>query len=258
MSVKDLSLTASLEDYLEAIAFLAEGKGHAHSNEIAERLGVKMPSVTVALRQLSERGLVCYERYMPITLTEAGEKAAATILRRHEALRKFFTGVLAIDEEEADRAACRVEHAVGEIITSRLIEFTDFIETCPRAGVEWIRGFGDRCTDSRNEEKCHECLAKCVREHEEAHTAETKASGAQTTTLDVLLPGERGEVVRVGTGIDRLRLASMGVLSGASVHVLKVAPLGDPISIRVKGYELSMRKEEAREIVVVREILDGR
>ena len=51
-------LSASLEDYLEAIAELCSKEGHAHSKEIAEKLSVKMPSVTEALRQLVEMGYI--------------------------------------------------------------------------------------------------------------------------------------------------------------------------------------------------------
>jgi ferrous iron transport protein A len=69
--------------------------------------------------------------------------------------------------------------------------------------------------------------------------------------LSELEPQERGRIVKVGgRGGIRRRLLDMGVVSGAMVEVERVAPLGDPIEIRVKGYDLALRKEEAENIQV--------
>ena len=70
-------------------------------------------------------------------------------------------------------------------------------------------------------------------------------------TLSELEPQEKGRIVKVGgrRGIRR-RLLDMGVVAGAEVQVQRVAPLGDPVEIRVKGYDLALRKEEARSIQV--------
>jgi len=58
--------------------------------------------------------------------------------------------------------------------------------------------------------------------------------------------GESGEVVRVGgEGRMRRRLFDMGITPGAPVFMRKVAPLGDPIEVNVRGYELTLRKGEA-------------
>ena len=69
--------------------------------------------------------------------------------------------------------------------------------------------------------------------------------------LNELEPKEKGRIVRVGgrKGIRR-RLLDMGVVSGAMVEVQRVAPLGDPVEVRVKGYELALRLEEAANIQI--------
>jgi ferrous iron transport protein A len=69
--------------------------------------------------------------------------------------------------------------------------------------------------------------------------------------LSELEPAEAGRIVRMG-GRDeiRRRLLDMGVVTGVVVEVQRVAPLGDPVEIRVKGYDLALRKEEARRIQV--------
>ena len=65
-------LTQSLEDYLEAIYDLMQETKSVRCSSIADRLHVKRPSVTNALRALSERGLIVYLPYVPISLTEQG------------------------------------------------------------------------------------------------------------------------------------------------------------------------------------------
>ena len=72
-----------------------------------------------------------------------------------------------------------------------------------------------------------------------------------TKPLSELKPKEKGNIIKVGgKGSTHRRILDMGVVSGASVEVQRVAPLGDPIEIRVKGYNLTLRKEEAENILV--------
>ena len=63
--------------------------------------------------------------------------------------------------------------------------------------------------------------------------------------------GETVKVVKLhGEGAIKRRIMDMGITKGASVHVRKVAPLGDPIEVTVRGYELSLRKDEAENVIV--------
>jgi Fe2+ transport system protein FeoA len=69
--------------------------------------------------------------------------------------------------------------------------------------------------------------------------------------LSELKPKERGTIVKVGgDGPVHRRILDMGVVPGTEVEVVKVAPLGDPVALLIRGYHLSLRKEEAREIFV--------
>jgi len=66
-----------------------------------------------------------------------------------------------------------------------------------------------------------------------------------------LKPGQRGIISKVGgSGQIRRRILDMGVVPQTEVGVERVAPLGDPIEVRIKGYHLSLRKEEAANIYV--------
>ena len=123
--------TASMEDYLEAIANLGEGRKVVRVKQISEMLGVKMPSVTSALKKLSERELVEHERYGQIKLTPEGDKVAQDVIRRHEALTSFFAQALGIDHETAEEDACKIEHVISPLSMERLIKFVEFIGACP-------------------------------------------------------------------------------------------------------------------------------
>lgn len=69
--------------------------------------------------------------------------------------------------------------------------------------------------------------------------------------LSELKKGDRGKIIKVsGKGSVHRRLLDMGLVSGSEVEMQRVAPLGDPIEIKVKGYNLSLRKEEASAIDV--------
>ena len=72
-----------------------------------------------------------------------------------------------------------------------------------------------------------------------------------TKLLSELKPKEKGKIIKVGgKGSIHRRILDMGVISGTPVEVQRVAPLGDPIEIRIKGYSLTLRKEEAINIQV--------
>lgn len=70
-------------------------------------------------------------------------------------------------------------------------------------------------------------------------------------TIDDLQIGQRGIITSVGgDGPLRLRFLDMGLIPGTQVCLQKVAPMGDPIQIRVRGYELTMRREDAAMITL--------
>jgi len=157
--VHSVALSASLEDYLEAIYQIVREKRVARVKDITERLRVHKSSVSGALRALSERKLVNYAPYEAITLTPAGRRAGREVLRRHEALRDFFVKVLGVEEGLASEAACGMEHALPAQALERLVKFTQFIEVCPRAGAQWVEGFGYFCEMGRDHGDCERCVA---------------------------------------------------------------------------------------------------
>jgi DtxR family transcriptional regulator, Mn-dependent transcriptional regulator len=243
---KVMTLSASLEDYLEAIYQIADTKQVARAKDISARLKVNYSSVTGALRALSERRLVNYAPYDLITLTPEGRVAARDVVRRHEALCDFFVKVLAIDQETANIGACKMEHEVPPAIIERFIQFVDFVETCPQAGVHWFKNFGYTCQNpgqGDRENRCKQCLKRC---QEQTQLQAEPSKKKIVMTLNQLQVGQRAKLIKVGgRGELRKRLIDMGMAPGAVVGVERVAPLGDPIDIKLRGYHLSLRKDEA-------------
>lgn len=140
---KTMDLSASLEDYLEAIFNIGRGCEDVHSKEIAEMLGVAKSSVTGALRMLKKKELVHYKPYGCVTLTDAGRSVAAEIVHKHNILSAFFIDVLGVDESTAQRAACRAEHALGTEIIERLLCFIEFVTKTANEGQGVVERFED-------------------------------------------------------------------------------------------------------------------
>lgn len=124
--METIKITASLEDYLEAIYEIIEEKQGVKAVEVAKRLDVKRSSVTEALKNLAEKNLVNYGRYDVISLTPLGVKVAKKVIQKHKTLYDFFSKILGLSPEEAALNACKVEHVISENVLQRLIAFIDF------------------------------------------------------------------------------------------------------------------------------------
>lgn len=159
---KTRDLSASLEDYIEAIYHIVNEKHVARSKEIASRLEVSRASVTEALRALARKGLINYAPYEHITMTAKGQKVAKDVIFRHDALKRFFIEVLAIDRAVSEEAACRIEHAAPPEVIARMISFTQFMQCCPRGGEDLIKGFANFCLEGKTSTNCEECLSGCL------------------------------------------------------------------------------------------------
>ncbi|UCG82200.1 MAG: metal-dependent transcriptional regulator [Dehalococcoidia bacterium] len=153
--------TASMEDYLEAIAVLREEEVEVRVTQISKRLGVKKPSVTAALHKLSEDGLVKHRRYGHVELTGKGRKIAEEVMRRHEVLFRFLSEILGVDSDTAQEDACKVEHSLSPTSLERLAKFVEFVLTCPRGEPVWHKGFNYFVEHGeRDQEIVANCLEK--------------------------------------------------------------------------------------------------
>lgn len=120
-------VTASEEDYLEAVYALQRIGGPVRTSAIADALGVRRASVSVALRRLAQRGLVEHDAYGTTVLTPLGRRLARSVSRRHRVLREFFEDILGLDPAESESAACAMEHAAPATLPSRLAALTKLL-----------------------------------------------------------------------------------------------------------------------------------
>ncbi|MBD3418564.1 MAG: metal-dependent transcriptional regulator [Chitinivibrionales bacterium] len=115
-----LTLTSTLEDYLEVIFRIISTNKVARAMEIAEQMQVKRSSVTVALRSLAGKGYINYSPRSYVTLTSKGEKVAQCVNKRHLILNEVFTKVLGLSDRESENAACKMEHGMTSQVCRKL------------------------------------------------------------------------------------------------------------------------------------------
>lgn len=217
-------LSAKVEDYLETILRLSETPRGARTGDIAAALNVQPSTVSAALKSLTEQGLLNYEPYGVAELTPKGRHVAEEIAGRHVGLLRFFTDTLGLTPEESEVTACGMEHDVTPLVLDRIALLGEFLRSHPELNEKW----------------------RAVRS-----TAKGEWPPGVESGLDELPPGVRGVVLSVDVGAAlRKRLVEMGVTPGVLIAVERVAPLGDPIAVEVRGYRLSMRKAEAAKIRV--------
>jgi DtxR family Mn-dependent transcriptional regulator len=104
---------------------------------------------------LKKKGLANYKPYDYVTLTQAGEDAAAQIARKHDILKSFFVNVLGVERDIAQRAACRAEHTLGPEVITRLLRFIEFVTHTGRNGYDLTDRFTEFC-DRRAEKDTHQ------------------------------------------------------------------------------------------------------
>lgn len=241
---KSKRLSANMEDYLETIYHVVSEKKAARAKDIAIRMAVNSASVTGALRLLAEKGHINYAPYDVITLTPGGEILARDIVRRHEILKDFFTKVLDVDEQEAEETACKMEHAVSPLIIDRLVRFIEFIQICPRGGEEWIGGFHQFCEKDNALSGCESAITKCL-DDLKRRQKQFQQARRKTITLESLESGQVARLVRVkgnGTIVDKLK--KMDITPGSIIELEDAEASTERINIKVRGYHLSLRKDD--------------
>lgn len=204
---------------MEAILELSEENEKVRITDLAAKLRVAKASATQAVSSLANLRLVKQERYGPVELTPRGKELASRVLKKHRTIRRFLIEVLDIPPEVAEKDACSMEHGVSQQTMEKLAEFLE----------EWVR------TESKALER----------------KDETRLDSGYPLTLNDLAPGMKARIVRLtAKGSLRRRMYDMGMVPGAEVQVLGTAPLGDPIEVTVKGYNLTLRRNEAAQIEV--------
>lgn len=133
MSVSALS--ASTQNYLKAIWGLTEwSSAQVTPTLIAERTGLKLSSVSDAVRKLASQGLVDHAPYGAVELTETGRSYALVMVRRHRLIEAFLVSVLGYSWDQVHDEAEHLEHAVSDFMIDRIDEFLEFPTRDPHGG----------------------------------------------------------------------------------------------------------------------------
>jgi Mn-dependent transcriptional regulator len=212
-----IAMTPSLENYIDVLYELDGEHAQVRVTDLAQRLSIAKASVNQAVVSLVKLGYAIHDKYGPVRLTEKGAAYARELQKRHAVLKTFFSDILNVDADIADKDACIIEHVISQAIIAKL---TDYLEN-------------------------HENLNLTVEQGSKGPAAR------QLITLDKLRPGISAKIIRIAVrGRLRQRIMDMGLLPGTDILVEKVAPLGDPVEVRVKGYTLALRGSEANSVIV--------
>ena len=203
-------LTAPVEDYLKAIYTIGRGTGAAATNEIAQRLALAPASVSGMVRRLADQGLLAYERYHGVKLTETGRRAALRTLRRHRVIEAYLAQALGYPWDGVHAEAERLEHAASDELVDRMAVTMGEPEFDPHGAPIPTR---DGAVDE-----------------------------TEYTSLAELAVGTPGVVVRVADEDPAMLryLAELSVVPGKRVTVKARAPYGGPITLVVGRAEISV------------------
>ncbi len=165
MSVDDHGASVRWEQYIETIDAVQRKKGYAKVKDVATAMDVGLPTVTEMFGKLDEAGLINYQKWSGVTLTEEGQAMADDLRRKHDTLREFLT-ILGVPEDVADADACTMEHSVSAETLDRLTRFVDFVNV-PEDGPIWLKHFGEFYETGQTPDCARDCLKSCVARSEE-------------------------------------------------------------------------------------------
>lgn len=223
------SASAAEQDYLKQIYLLQEDMGRATTQMLADRLGVKPPSVTAMIKRLAEDEggpLVRHTPYHGVELTKRGAVLALEMLRHHRLVELFLAELLGVPWDKVHEEADRLEHVLSEDLEDRI---------ATKLGDPTVDPHGDPIP-SRDGVMLERVLLR----------------------LTDLGPGGCGCVSRIDRqeGPVLQYLASLGLILGAPVKVEAIAPYGGVVTVRVgpPGDEAThaIGEELARHILVTR------
>lgn len=196
-------ITPAIEDYLKAIYLIQQHSEEVSTSLIAEQLGGFRPaSVTGMIKKLAEMQLVTYTPYYGVQLTPSGERIALEVIRHHRLIELFLVKALGYSWDEVHDDADQLEHVISEKLEERIAAWLGHPTLDPHGDpIPTIEGL---MPDTPHGE-----------------------------ILADLSPNTDVRIVRVGEQqAERLRyLADLGLIPGAQVRIVAVAPFNGPLSV---------------------------
>jgi DtxR family Mn-dependent transcriptional regulator len=229
----------SVEDYLKAIYDLSQNGKPVSTTEISRSLKVAPASVTEMLKKLAEKGYIEHPPYHGTTLTVSGQRISEKTVRKHRLLERFLHDVLKIDNMKVHKQACEMEHVLSDDAEESLCRFLRHPDRCPDDGK-----IIPPC-----DLKIGSC-AECIQLHSKG-LEEVGKHNQNLVSISSLKQGQCGKISFIRGGHNMLqRLLDMGLTPGTEICAVRVAALGGPVELSVRGSKLALGKGVAAKVFV--------
>lgn len=146
-------ISKSSEEYLKTMYILKQQNGNVRVTDIAQKMNCTKPSVNKAIYNLKDEGLLNYESYGTIELTDSGENLAKKILEAYDIVYVFLKDVLNLEEDDAKKEAERIKLAITDKTINKLVKY-----------VHKVLGLSNLdCDYDINKEKCRCCARRIAK-----------------------------------------------------------------------------------------------
>ena len=146
-------ISKSSEEYLKTMYILKQQNGNVRVTDIAQKMNCTKPSVNKAIYNLKDEGLLNYESYGTIELTDSGENLAKKILEAYDIVYVFLKDVLNLEEDDAKKEAGRIKLAITDKTINKLAKY-----------VHKVLGLSNLdCDYDINKEKCRCCARRIAK-----------------------------------------------------------------------------------------------
>ena len=146
-------ISKSSEEYLKTMYILIQQNGNVRVTDIAQKMNCTKPSVNKAIYNLKDEGLLNYESYGTIELTDSGENLAKKILEAYDIVYVFLKDVLNLEEDDAKKEAERIKLAITDKTINKLAKY-----------VHKVLGLSNLdCDYDINKEKCRCCARRIAK-----------------------------------------------------------------------------------------------
>lgn len=143
-------ISKSLEEYLKTMYILKQKNGNIRVTDIAEKMNCSKPSVNKAINNLKENGLINYESYGAIELTENGEDLAKKILETYDIVFVFLKDVLELKPKNAEMEAEKMKLSMSDETINKLAKYVHNVLNLNNLN----------CNYDVNKEKCRSCVRR--------------------------------------------------------------------------------------------------
>lgn len=195
-----------IEDYLKTIYDLAETDSPVSTSRLAQAQEAKPAYVTTTMQRLAELGLVHYKKSHGVTLTSAGNKIALETLRHHRLIELYLNQILGFGWDEVHDQAELLEHVISEQLEERIADVLGHPTFDPH---------GDPIPSK-----------------------DGKIVARYSEPLSKLKEGRSAVVLRVTESRDSellSYLAQLGIIPGAEISIVEVAPFDGPVTLQIDG-----------------------